>query len=159
MSVLVTVVVGFVLSPFYVHRLGDSAYGVWVLISSAVGYMALLDFGLRGAIVQFIAKSHASADHENASSALSGAFLIRLAICGVIVLASVGLALLINRVFQIPPELQGQASVVMVLTGLTLAITLACGVFGGVLFHSIRRAVCSTPQRFCQFATNHSGWE
>ncbi len=43
----VAAVVGFMLSPFIVHRLGNSAYGTWALLGSLVGYLGLLDFGVR----------------------------------------------------------------------------------------------------------------
>src|SRR5450755_2807636 len=50
LALAVTTVVGFFLSPFVVHRLGNLAYGVWVIIGSLVSYMGLLDLGLRGAV-------------------------------------------------------------------------------------------------------------
>ena len=128
----VTLVVGFALSPFVLHHLGDTVYGVWMLINSAIGYMALLDFGLRGAIVQLLAKAHALADDDGASLALSGALRVRLWICAAIVLISGALAVFINR-FPIPSELAGQAVIVVLLLGATLAVSLAGGVFGGVL--------------------------
>src|SRR5580765_5542459 len=41
------VVVAFFLSPFIVHTLGDSGYGVWSLLMSIVGYVGLIDLGVR----------------------------------------------------------------------------------------------------------------
>jgi O-antigen/teichoic acid export membrane protein len=72
------------------------------------------------------------ADDDGASLALSGALRVRLWICGAILLISAVLALVINR-FPIPHELAGQAVVVVLLLGATLAFSLAGGVFGGVL--------------------------
>ena len=46
-------VTSFFLAPFIVHRLGDSAYGVWALIGSLVGYMGLLDLGVRSAVMPY----------------------------------------------------------------------------------------------------------
>ena len=36
----------FFMSPFLVRNLGDTWYGLWVLIRSTTGYMSLLDGGL-----------------------------------------------------------------------------------------------------------------
>ena len=41
------VVVGFFLWPIIVHRLGDDAAGIWVLIFSITGYYGLFDLGIR----------------------------------------------------------------------------------------------------------------
>ena len=62
-ALVVTTVVGFFLSPFVVHHLGNLAYGVWVLIASLVSYMNLLDLGLRGAVTRFVSKGKAQDDH------------------------------------------------------------------------------------------------
>ena len=35
--------VGFFLSPFIVHRLGNEAYGVWVLAISSINYLQRQD--------------------------------------------------------------------------------------------------------------------
>jgi len=54
-SVAINLAVAFLLSPFLVHSLGDSAYGLWVLVLSVTGYMGLLDTGLRVSIVKPVA--------------------------------------------------------------------------------------------------------
>jgi O-antigen/teichoic acid export membrane protein len=47
-------VVMFFLSPFVVHRLGDTEYGVWSLLVSLTGYMGLIELGTRGGLDRFI---------------------------------------------------------------------------------------------------------
>ena len=49
--------VGFFLAPFIVHRLGNAAYGVWVLAVSSVNYLSLLDLGMRSSVLQ-IGRAH-----------------------------------------------------------------------------------------------------
>ena len=41
------VVVLFFLSPFVVHTLGKTEYGIWSLLSVLTGYMGLFDLGAR----------------------------------------------------------------------------------------------------------------
>src|SRR5271168_4088948 len=59
------VVVGIFLSPFIVHRLGDAAYGIWVLIFSVTGYYGLFDLGIRSSIIRYVSKYVATDDVED----------------------------------------------------------------------------------------------
>src|SRR5579864_1316442 len=128
-----TAVVGFFLSPFVVHHLGNIGYGVWVLVISFSSYMNLLDVGMRGAVTRFVSKGYTQANHEEANQAISGALWIRYWISVVILLASAGLALVFNRAFPVPDNLHRMAQIAILFTGTTIALNLSCGVFAGVL--------------------------
>src|SRR6516225_8417694 len=71
-----SILVGFFLSPFVVHRLGNSAYGVWTLMVSLTGYLGLLDFGGRGSVTRYVARFHARGEHESSGRLVSSALLI-----------------------------------------------------------------------------------
>src|ERR1700675_2848002 len=60
----INVIVGIFLSPFIVHRLGDAAFGIWVLIFSITGYYGLFDLGIRSSIVRYVSKYSATGEHE-----------------------------------------------------------------------------------------------
>jgi len=132
-ALAVTTLVGFFLSPFVVHHLGNVVYGVWVIIGSLVSYMGLLDLGLRGAVTRFVSKGAAQQNDVEASQAVSGALWIRLWISLAIVAAGLLLSAVFHRIFTIPVELQHPARVALLITAITVAINLWCGVFGGVL--------------------------
>jgi O-antigen/teichoic acid export membrane protein len=132
-ALVTSVVVAFFLSPFIVHHLGNNAYGVWTLVISMVSLMGLLDLGMRGAVTRFVARSHAQGDHHEASRAVSAAFWLRLWIALFILAMSLILSGLAPSLFHIPSELRTPARVAIILTGASFAITLAFGVFGGVL--------------------------
>src|SRR5262252_9540206 len=99
----------FFVQPFVVHRLGSTSYGVWVLVSSVVNYMTLLDLGIRGAVVRFISADHARGLHEDASRAVSAALWFRIWLGVVVLVASTCVAVVATRVFHIPPELHAAA--------------------------------------------------
>ncbi len=128
-----TAVVGFFLSPFVVHHLGNIGYGVWVLVISLSSYMNLLDVGMRGAVTRFVSKGVTQGNHDEANQAISGALWIRYWISGVIIVGSFLLALSFNRMFPVPASLHRTAQVAVLFTGVTIALNLSCGVFGGVL--------------------------
>ncbi|MGH9537135.1 MAG: lipopolysaccharide biosynthesis protein [Terriglobales bacterium] len=132
-SLAVSTGVGFFISPFVVHHLGNLTYGVWVITLSFVSYMNLLDLGLRGAVTRFVSKGTAEGNNEDASRAVSAALWIRLWISLAIVVAGFTLSVIFHRIFVIPPELQNDARIAILLTCVSVAITLWSGVFGSVL--------------------------
>lgn len=125
--------VGFFLAPFIVHRLGNTAYGVWVLAISSVNYLGLLDLGMRSSVLRFVSKGHAVGDHGGASDALSAALWVRLQISGLVLLLSAGLALLFPELFSVPPQLAHEAQLAVMIIGMTTSLSMSLGVFGGVL--------------------------
>ena len=133
LALAITTVVGFFLSPLVVHYLGNLTYGVWVIVMSLVAYMNLLDLGLRGAVTRFVSKGTAQEDHEESSRVVSGALWIRLWISLAVFGAGVIFSVALNHIVRIPVELQQPARIAVLVTAITVAINLWCGVFGGVL--------------------------
>jgi O-antigen/teichoic acid export membrane protein len=132
-ALAINIVVAFFLTPFVVHRLGNVAYGVWVLVISLNSYMSLLDLGLRGAVTRYVSRGVAQQNHAESVDAVSGALWIRLWMSAAFVLGGIVFAGIFSRLFQIPVELQRDARLAILATAASLAISLSCGVFGGVL--------------------------
>lgn len=126
-------VIGFVLAPFVVRSLGDATYGAWVLLGSTVGYLGLLDLGIRGAVMRYVANLHAAADHREASHMASAALLMFSAAGALAIAACVVIAFAINRIFTVPDELQHVAQAVVIILGTNIAVALVSGVYGGVI--------------------------
>ncbi len=128
-----SVAVGFFMAPFTVHHLGATNYGIWVLLVSVVGYMGLLDLGVRGASTYYVARYYVLGEDESASQVASTA----LAFFGGLGLLTVALcattALIVDRLFHIPPELVRSARIVLLIGGASVAVSLVTGVFGGVI--------------------------
>jgi O-antigen/teichoic acid export membrane protein len=125
--------VGFFLSPFILHRLGDVAFGVFVLANSVVAYLGLLDLGMQSSVLRFVSKGHTKGDHEGASDALSAALWVRLQISALALLLSAGIAVVFPHVFKVPPDLASEARKALLLLGLTTALSMSIGVVGGVI--------------------------
>lgn len=125
--------VNFVMSPFIIRSLGATAYGAFVLANSLVGYLGLLDLGVRGAVTRYVARFHSAGEHNEASQLTSAALKIfGLAAIGAVVL-SVALATVVDRVFHVPPGVTTAIRVVAVVGGLNIAVALIDGVLGGVI--------------------------
>jgi O-antigen/teichoic acid export membrane protein len=130
---LVNVAIGLVLSPYVVHRLGGVEYGVWVLLSSLVGYLGLLDLGARSAVTKYVATLHAERRHGDASLLVSTALVLFGGLALVAVGASALLALAVAHLFTIPAPLVETARRALVLSGLNVAVSLVTGVFAGTV--------------------------
>jgi len=125
--------INFFLSPYVVRHLGNAGYGVWTLILSLTGYLGLLDLGVRGAVTRYVAKFHTEGDHDKATEIASSAIVI-FGVAGLI-------AILISLVFSsfvighmhVPPQYLPAARIVLLLTGVNIAVSLVNGVFGGIL--------------------------
>jgi O-antigen/teichoic acid export membrane protein len=128
-----TMAVGFFLSPFLVHQLGNVAYGVWVLAISSINYFGLLDLGLRNSVTMFVAKGHTTGDHEGASEVLSAALWVRIQIAALVMVLCGILVVLFPIIFEVTPAMAADARLVVLLMGLNTAIYMSIGVFGGIL--------------------------
>ncbi len=133
-GVAVDVVVGFLLAPFLIRNLGDSVYGLWVLIGSLTGYMGRLDFGFRGAVGRFVAFYGARSEHDgilytvNAATgmlSLLGGFAFALSVC---------MALALPMLFEVPAGDIESAQLAMIVVGVHLAVFLVCRVFDAMLW-------------------------
>jgi O-antigen/teichoic acid export membrane protein len=129
----VSALINLSLSPFIVRSLGDTAYGAWVLLGSTVGYLGLLDLGVRGAVTHYVARFHATDDHARASQLASAALTVFARAAVLAVALGAALAAVVGRIFEIPADMIAAARVVAVIGGLNVAIALVDGVFGGVL--------------------------
>ncbi len=130
---LIVGAIGFFLSPFIVRHLGNSAYGVWVLLVSLTGYLGFLDLGIRGAVTRYVAKFHSERSHEQSSYTVSSASGLFIAAGMVAIAFSVLFAVFAVPHFRVPPAYSRTAQIVVVIAGANVAISLISGVFGGVL--------------------------
>jgi O-antigen/teichoic acid export membrane protein len=70
---LVTMATSFLLTPFILHSVGETSFGIWVLANVLVSYGALLDLGMGSAIVKYVADARARGDAEEAHELLATA--------------------------------------------------------------------------------------
>src|SRR5271165_1837036 len=95
------VVAGLFLSPYILHRLGDTAFGLWVLIFSITGYYGLFDLGIRSSIVRYVSKFHGVND-RNSLAKLINTSLFSYACIGVLsLLLTLCLAPYVSTLFRV----------------------------------------------------------
>ena len=132
-SLAINVLVGILLSPFIVHRLGDSAFGIWVLIFSITGYYGMFDLGIRSSIVRYVSKFTATNETEKLAKHVNTSLFTYTVMGLLAMMVTVALAASVDRLFRVPPALQTQARWLMLMAGGSVALGFPLGVFGGML--------------------------
>lgn len=79
--------ISLVLTPYLVVRIGNEAYGIWVLVGAFVGYVGLADFGFGTSFVKHIAEYEAKGD-QDAVNAVLGAGLLFYSILSIFIAAA-----------------------------------------------------------------------
>src|ERR1700686_2781942 len=129
----INVIVGIFLSPFIVHRLGDAAFGIWVLIFSIAGYYGLFDLGIRSSIVRYVSKFSATGSKDDIAKLINTS-LFSYTCIGIfcLLLTAIG-CLYVDRLFRIPPEFYSTARWLFLMVGASVALGFPLGVAGGML--------------------------
>jgi O-antigen/teichoic acid export membrane protein len=129
----VNILVGIFLSPFILHRLGDAAFGIWVLIFSLTGYYGIFDFGIRSSIIRFVSKYTATHDLEEVSGLINTATFTYTCVGALSLLITIIGCFYVDQLFHIPPGFQSTARWLLFVVGSSVALGFPLGVFGGVL--------------------------
>jgi O-antigen/teichoic acid export membrane protein len=129
----VNILVGVFLSPFILHRLGDAAFGIWVLIFSLTGYYGIFDFGIRSSIIRYVSKYTATKDLNEVSGLINTALFTYSCVGVLSLIITVVGCLYVDRVFHILPGLESTARWLLFIVGTSVALSFPLGMFGGML--------------------------
>jgi O-antigen/teichoic acid export membrane protein len=129
----VNVVSGIFLSPYILHRLGDTAFGLWILIFSITGYYGLFDLGIRSSIVRYVAKFSATNEQEELNRLVNTAMFSYTGIGVVAMAITLIAAYYVNSIFRIPAEFLVTARWLLLMAGTAVSLGFPLGVFGGIL--------------------------
>jgi len=80
----------FIMAPVIVRALGNYDYGLWEIVFSLIGYMGLMDIGMRPAVIRYVAKFKAENDRTKLEQVFSTAVVFNATVgticCGVLFL-------------------------------------------------------------------------
>ena len=135
-TIILTNVVGLLLTPFIIKKLGDAEFGLYSLIGAFVGYIAVLDFGLTNTVVRFVAKYRAEKDKKGEENFLASTMLIYLAISTLVVIVGIICYYNIEHIFKdsLTVDQIDRAKIMFVILIFNLAISLPGGAFEGICF-------------------------
>ena len=133
-TIFLTNIVGLLLTPFIIKSLGQSEYGLYVLLGSFVAYISLLDFGLSNTVVRFVAKYRVNNDKEGEKNFLATIFIIYSIISLVILIIGIVAYLNVDSIFgnSLTPEEIEKAKILLIILLINMSISLPGGTFTGI---------------------------
>ena len=124
---------GIFMLPFNVRHLGQSAYGLWVLVASVTIYFSMLDMGYGVAQVRFAAKYRAQGDTNALNEVASTMFCLFTGIGLVAFLLAIVIALNLSHVFTLSPDQVRTGQIVLLCISAYVALGFPFSVFGGIV--------------------------
>ncbi len=132
-GIAVEAIVGLLVLPYNVEKLGLAAYGLWMLAASVTTYFSLLDLGYAGALVRFVAMYRARRDARAINEILSTLFFVFAAAAVVAYLVAAVIAFNLHTVFHLSAS-QGQLGRnILLIVGFGVALGFPFSVFGGII--------------------------
>jgi O-antigen/teichoic acid export membrane protein len=131
---LVHMLTGFVVAPFLVNRLGETHYGLWILIASLTGYFAALDLGVSGSLGRNLAFHLARKDIQGVRGIFSTALAILTGVAFLGLLATIGVLLVFFHLFEVPPDQVDAVRLALLLVGFNFSLSFILGAFDGTLW-------------------------
>ena len=133
LTIFLTNGIGLVLTPFMIHELGDSEYGLYTLIGSLIGYISVLDFGLNNTIIRFVSKYRALEDKKGEENFLATTMIIYGVISTLVGIAGVFIFFNLESIFtKLTVEEIEKAKIMFTILIFNLAITLPGGAFAAI---------------------------
>jgi O-antigen/teichoic acid export membrane protein len=125
--------IGFLLTPFILHHVGTTGFGLWVLVGSIVGYGSLFDFGISGAVAKYVAEYRSKGEIENAHSVVATALSLYSILGLIAIILSVAVVPLLPHLFRVPPAEHMTVTWLALLMGSTVGIAIPCTAATAVL--------------------------
>ncbi len=114
----------FFVSPILIHKLGDARYGAWMFVSSITAYLLLGDFGVKIAVMRFVARFDGLKDPEG----INRIFNTSLALLSVVGATLLGAALLFGHFWglplKVPSEIRAETADFFILQAILVAMLL-----------------------------------
>jgi len=122
----ITFATWFLLTPFILDRLGAVSYGLWILVGSVVAYGSLLDLGVAGAVIKYIAEHHAKGEIARGRGLVATALCLY-SVLGLIVMAlSAAIASVLPYLFNVPSNERATATWLVLIMGFGIGISIPC---------------------------------
>jgi O-antigen/teichoic acid export membrane protein len=133
-----TIIIAFLLSPFLVHSLGDTGYGIWSVVAALTGYMALLDLGVSSAIAKYVSRHKALDDYRSVNVVIASGLMIMIVVASGLVLLSPLIASSFVSFFSFEQEFADTVHKLILIASLDIGIFVSTGVLMGT-FYGIQR--------------------
>lgn len=134
---LVNIGVGLFMLPFMISHLGESLYGIWILIGGFTASLYLFDFGFATAVTRFMSRLINQGDEAGANRVINSALVIYTGLA-LLVLSTTLLIVWISPIWVENPANVEMVQLLIFLSGLSLAIAFPFKAFAGIATAYVR---------------------
>jgi O-antigen/teichoic acid export membrane protein len=128
---ILSAIVAFLLTPFIVHSLGKTHYGIWSFMVSLTGYFGLLDFGMRTAIVKYSSGYHAAGNYAEMNSMNRSTQTLYAIIGSFSWVGAVGISFFLGTLFETEVASGINYTVIMTVIGADIFLTFFFMIYQG----------------------------
>lgn len=149
-GMVVNAVVIFILTPYLIRKLGNERFGIYQIIAPVIGYLMILELGMRGAVTRFATGYINARDIESLNKVITTVFYM-CAVLGIIVLIICSwLGVFATHFFAISVEYKWQTLILFVGLGLSAVVSFLGYGFSAILIGHNRYDL----QNFCTVIGN-----
>jgi O-antigen/teichoic acid export membrane protein len=128
-----TLFVAFFLAPYLIRHLGDARYGVWCVVEAILAYFTLFDLGIAACLVRFVARHHATGEHDELNRMVSACLALFLAAALAVLVLGSALVPFVAPGLERQLGNTGDVAPFMLLMLANLALSLPLSVFPSIL--------------------------
>lgn len=125
--------IGIFMLPFNVAHLGQSAYGLWILVASVTVYFSMFDMGYGVAQVRFAAKYRAQGDTTALNEIASTMFCMFSGVGLLTFVIAVLISFNLDTLFPLTAEQVRTGQIVLLFSSAYVALGFPFSVFGGIV--------------------------
>jgi O-antigen/teichoic acid export membrane protein len=132
-TLAVNALVGFLLAPYILSRIGQESYGIWALTGSLLAYSQILSLGLNSAVNRWVPMYLVEKDTEGINRVVNTTLYFYLVASGIVGVGVAVLAFGFPSWFDVAPALQSASRITVALVGAAFVIVVTLNVFAAVL--------------------------
>jgi O-antigen/teichoic acid export membrane protein len=118
----VHIAVAFFLTPYIIHSLGETRYGIWTLVVGVTGYYGLLDLGVASGMTQYLTRYLAANEIDKLNRSASTGFVALSAFGFLVFVGSLIIAFSASSLFRIQAASPTEVTLVLAITGTSVAV-------------------------------------
>jgi O-antigen/teichoic acid export membrane protein len=118
----VHIAVAFFLTPYIIHSLGETRYGIWTLVIGVTGYYGLLDLGVASGMTQYLTRYLAANEIDKLNRSASTGFVALSGIGFLVFVGSLIIAFSASSLFRMQAASPTEVTLVLAITGTSVAM-------------------------------------
>jgi O-antigen/teichoic acid export membrane protein len=122
-AIVVSVLIGFFMSPFMVHNLGKERYGILALVLSIITYTDFFDVGMRQSLARYLPKYYALRDFVGLNEVANSSGFIYSIIAFATAVGTFVIAFFFLGIFNVSSEMTDVMRTTVIILGLNEAYT------------------------------------